>query len=74
MISEYGIREVHRLVLLPVNYAGIYLGMSDRAVPQQFRHGVQVRPEGEHHRRETVAARMEQNRKSNLQWIDYAKT
>ena len=58
MISEYGIREVHRLVLLPVNYAGIYLGMSDRAVPQQFRHGVQVRPEGEHHRRETVAARM----------------
>ena len=58
MISEYGIREVHRLVLLPVDYPRVYLGMLDRAVSQQFRYGVQVRSKGEHHRCEAVAARM----------------
>lgn len=36
MISKYGIREVHRLVLLPVDYPRVYLGMLDRAVSQQF--------------------------------------
>ena len=58
MISEYGIRKVHRLVLLPVDYPRVYLGVLDRAVSQQFRHGVQVRSEGEHHRCEGVAACM----------------
>ena len=58
MISEYGIRKVHRLVLLPVDYPRVYLGMLYRAVPQQFRYGVQVRSEGEHHRREAVPARV----------------
>ena len=58
MISEYGIGEVYRLVLLPVDYPRVYLGVLDRVVPQQFRYGVQVRSEGEHHRCEAVPARV----------------